>query len=263
MKKYLMTFLILNLLPLSVAFCENRPVLISGMVNYPPVMWDEGGKYMGIAEELARTVFDRLRIPYEFKMLPWKRAQDEAKSGAIDVITGIYWNSERAQYLAYSTPFMSDPGVLFIRHGQNFPYEKRTDLIGKKGIMNQGYSWGDDFDRFAKEQLDIVWVNDPDQAFFMLSREDRKVDYYLYGLIPGMIVINQHNLKDKIDYLPNYITEEKVYIAFSRKSAYLEMMPQVNAVIDQLVKEKFIDFLFTKYIDLYQDTHPNENIETK
>jgi polar amino acid transport system substrate-binding protein len=261
MKKLLIILMILNVLPVPVAFCENRPVLISGMVNYPPVMWDEGGKYVGIAEELARMIFDKLRIPYEFKMLPWKRAQEEAKSGAIDVITGIYWNSEREKFLAYSEPFMSDPAVLFIRQEQKFSYEKWDDLIGKKGIMNQGYSWGEGFDRFAKEKLDVVWVNNPEQAFYMLSRQDRKVDYYLYGLIPGMIVINHHNLKDKIDYIPKYITEEKFYIAFSRKSPYLELMPEVNAIIDKLVKEKYIDFLFTNYINLYQDNHTHENLE--
>ncbi|MCU0598288.1 MAG: hypothetical protein MUE70_03395 [Desulfobacterales bacterium] len=53
------------LLSYSSAFCENRPLLISGMLNYPPVMWEEGGGYAGIAEELDQLVREKY-IDYLF-----------------------------------------------------------------------------------------------------------------------------------------------------------------------------------------------------
>jgi polar amino acid transport system substrate-binding protein len=255
MKKYLLFYLILPIFFPWPLFAEDLPLIISGMDNYPPVMWRENKKYVGIADELVRKIFDEMGVKYEFKILPWKRAQEEARSGTIDLITGIYWNSERDKFLDYTKPFMVDPAVLFIRKGHSFPFDKWSDLIGKKGIMNQGYSWGEGFDKFMAENLKVIWINDPQQGFAMLSRPDRGVDYYLYGLLPGLIVINRLNLKDQVDYMPNYITEEKFYMAFSKKSSYSKLIPEVNAVIDRLVNEKFVDFLLTKYINFYQDNH--------
>jgi polar amino acid transport system substrate-binding protein len=263
MKRVFIICLLFYLLNASIAISGDKPLLISGMVNYPPVMWEENGKYVGIAEELAAIIFKKLNISYEYRILPWKRAQEKAKSGAIDLITGIYWNAERDKFLSYSTPFMSAPGVLFVRHGYKFSYTQWSDLIGKTGILNQGYSWGEGFDRFAKENLDIVWVNEPFQGFQMLNRQDRKVDYYLYGLLPGIIVINRHNLQQQIDYIPTHVTDEKFYIAFSKKSPHAALLPEVNTVIDRLVEEKFVDYLFTKYINYYQNYHSQEKAGDK
>ena len=133
------------------------------------------------------------------------------------MIAGVYINNERQTYLDYSVPFMPDPGVLFVKKGRRFPYKHWRDLIGKKGVTNQGYSWGDAFDRFILNKLQVARVDNPQQAFSMLIRTDRDIDYYLYGLLPGLVVINRLGIADAVEYLPDYVTDEKFYFAFSKR----------------------------------------------
>ena len=241
------------------AFCEEkRPLVISGLSDYAPVMWTQDGRLQGVAAELAGKIFEELNVPYKFKVLPWKRVQAYARSGKIDVIAGVYQTDERRAYMVYSVPFMQDPGVLFVKKGKTFPYKKWEDLIGRHGITNRGYSWGEQFDHFIATRLDMNWVDSPDQAFEMLTTTDRDTDYYLYGLIPGLLVVNRLNLADRIDYLPDYVTQENFYFAFSKKSGYKGLLPKVNVIIKRLVDEKYVDFLVSRFINQSRTIRPDK-----
>lgn len=60
---------------------------------------------------------------------------------------------ERATYLDYVQPaFIFDAVVVFVAKRKEFPFKGHDDLIGKKGVTNQGESYGTEFDAFIKEQ---------------------------------------------------------------------------------------------------------------
>ena len=73
------------------------------------------------------------------------------------MIFGIYYNDERATYLDYIQPaFTFDDVAVFVVKGKEFPFTDKNDLIGKKGVTNQGESYGTDFDAFMKDKLDVA-----------------------------------------------------------------------------------------------------------
>ncbi len=234
------------------SYCkEKNPIRISGLSSYAPVMWAQNNTLQGIAADVAKKVFGELQVPFRFQVLPWKRAQAYAASGKIDVIAGIYKTRQRQAYMTYSVPFMQDPGVLFVKKGNVFPYKKWEDLVGRNGITNRGYSWGGQFDLFIAARLHMDYIDTPEQGFQMLVMKDRKIDYYLYGLIPGLLVVNRLGLEAQIDYIPNYVTEENFYFAFSKKSEYVKLLPAVNTILNRLVAEKYVDFLISRYTNAW------------
>lgn len=231
---------------------EKTPLVISGLPNYAPVLWEENGILVGIGADLARRIFDELGVAIRFEALPFRRALKYAETGKVDVLAGIYKTEDRESYIAYSEPFMDDEGVLFVRMGNEFDYENHSDLIGKKGIINKGYSWGNEFDHYIVRHLDTVALETPDQAFALLINDDRGMDYYLYGHIPGLMVIRRMGLEGKVVSLPRYVTKESFYFGFSKKSKYYELIPKVNAIMRKLVADHLVDELTDKYINTYQ-----------
>ena len=71
-------------------------LIVSGHPEYPPIMWKENGAIVGVAAELAKTIFTELGLPFESKSTgPWVRVQENAKNEDIDMIVASYINLER------------------------------------------------------------------------------------------------------------------------------------------------------------------------
>ncbi len=238
---------------------ENKPVIrVAGLSNYPPVMWASRDAYHGVAAELTQTVFSEMGMDVKFVVLPWKRVLEVAREGGIDVVAGLYKTDERESYLLYSIPFLEDPGVLFVRKGKIFPYHCWDDLVGKKGVVNRGYSWGEEFDSFMAKKLDIIRVNEPIQGFRLLMRSDRHADYYLYGLIPGILELKRYGISDRIDYISEPVTHEYFYFAISKASGKSSMAEPLNRILKRLIRNDYINFLVVKYTEVCSKNPPQQ-----
>lgn len=227
-------------------------VKISGLPNYPPVLWKAQGTLMGVGAELAKAICTELGMAFKFKPLPWVRALSEAKQGKIDMIAGAYLKKERQAYMEYTVPFMKDPSVLFVKRGRVFPFQGLKDLAGKKGVTMLGYSWGEAFDRYADAHLHITTVTRPLQALRMLDRG--RVDYFVYGLYSGGFVLTKTGMAEKVEYLPHYVSQEDLYITFSKKSPFGRFLPRANDLIQRLKDEGLIDKWIRHYLKKYRKT---------
>src|SRR4029079_2948573 len=102
-----------------------------------------------------------------------------------------------ATYLDYVQPaFTYDDVAIFVPKGKTFPFTGKDDLIGKKGVTNQGESYGTEFDAFMKEKLDVARAAGIDAAFKDLL--DGKADYLIAGYYPGVAEAAKDGLKDKV-----------------------------------------------------------------
>ncbi|MBW1804126.1 MAG: amino acid ABC transporter substrate-binding protein [Deltaproteobacteria bacterium] len=225
---------------------------ISGLPNYPPVLWKAKGTLVGVGAELAKTICTELGVSFKFKPLPWLRALSEAEDGQIDMVAGAYFKKDRQKYMDYSVPFMKDPAVIFVMKGHAFPFKGLKDLKGRKGVTMLGYSWGEDFDRFAEEHLDMTTVTKPLQALQMLERD--RVDFFVYGLYSGGFVATETGMADKVESLAHYLSQEDLYITFSKKSKFRHLLPRANEIIKRLKDEGVIDRWIEQYLKEYRET---------
>ena len=114
-------------------------------------MWREDDRIAGVGPDLAAMILSHLGIRHQSRYLgPWKRVQENARHGKVDLIAGIYRNIEREAYLDFSDPFCEDPTSVFVAKGKAFAITDRRDLVGRRGVTLFGDSFGDSMDRFIE-----------------------------------------------------------------------------------------------------------------
>ena len=193
-------------------------IVATGHPQYPAIAYKDGDNIAGAAPTLVAAIAKSLNIPLELKYMgSWEEAQAAARDGKADMIFGIYYNDERAKYLDYVKPaFMFDDVAVFVFKGKEFPFKGPDDLVGKKGVTNQGESYGNDFDAFIKDKLDVARTAGIDAAFKDLIAG--KADYLIAGYYPGLAEAAKAGLKDQIVPLDQAVVTAEMFVAFSKKS---------------------------------------------
>lgn len=226
---------------------------ISCHPEYPPVMFAHQEKPAGIAVDIATQALEHLGIEYQLVFAgPWKRVQQSAKVGKIDMIAGLYFNKERGQSIDFTVPIMDDPTVIFVWRNKEFEYNTLEDLIGKKGTTNLGDSFGVKVDAFMKKHLSVQRVVTSDLNFRLL--ELGRVDYFIYGLFPGRAQALNYGYGDLVKSLPNPVAVEKLYLGFSKKSSFRHLIPKINDYIKKHISETVIAELSEKNLNLFTGT---------
>lgn len=214
----------------------REPLLISAHSEYPPVMWKKGETIVGTSSLLAKTIFAELGIPCKVVYAgPWKRVQHAAENGRIDLISGIYYNDERNRYLLYTKPYMNDPTAIIVAAGKVFPCFDREALVGKRGVAPFGDSFGEEFDCFIKDRLQVIRPYSVKLCFQVLLAG--QADYLLFGYNSALIGAKTLGHLDQIEVVNQGIDTTKMYMAFSRKSEYCYLLPQVNRIIERLCND--------------------------
>src|SRR6516164_11035200 len=197
---------------------ECTKITATGHRYYPVIAYKDGDKVVGAAPTLVETIAKQINVPLESKYMgTWEEAQAAARDGKADMIFGLYYNDERATYLDYVQPaFTFDDVAIFVVKGKEFPFTDKNDLVGKKGVTNLGESFGNEFDAFMKEKLDVARANGIDSAFKDLL--DGKADYLIAGYYPGLAEAAKEGNKDKVVALNQALLSQEMFVAFSKKS---------------------------------------------
>lgn len=220
-------------------------ITATGHPQYPVIAFKEGDAIAGAAPMLVEAIAKQLNIPLQSKSMgSWADAQAAARDGKADMIFGIYHNDERAQYLDYVQPaFMFDDVAVFVAKGKAFPFEGQDDLIGKKGVTNEGESYGNAFDAFMKDKLDVARTNGIDEAFNALL--SGKADYLIAGYYPGLAEAAKAGVKDEVEVLDQALLTAEMFVAFSKKSPCAAMADKFGQAITEMTTDGRFDTMLT------------------
>ena len=212
-------------------------IVSTGHPQYPAIAYKEGDRIDGAAPSLVEAIAKQQKIPLKSEYMgPWSDAQDAARDGKADMIVGVYYNDDRAKYLDYVQPaFVYDPVVVFVAKDKAFDYKGQDDLIGKKGATNKGESYGNQFDAFIKDKLDVARTDGIDDAFNQLS--EGKVDYVIAGYYPGIAEAARMDIKDKVTPLEPALLSAEMFVAFSKKSPCASLAPQFGQGITEMTTD--------------------------
>ncbi len=142
----------------------------------------------------------------------------------------------------YSIPYTVDPVSLFVKKGNGFPFENWDELIGKKGVIMLGDSYGQDFDDFIVDELDVVIVETSNEAFELIISGE--ADYFVYALYSGENALGKdEELSQQIEILPNYVASENFYMTVSKKSVLVEWLPQIDEILQRLIDDGTVERL--------------------
>ena len=219
---------------------SDQEFIASGHPEWAPIMYQKNDLIVGAGPDITIKVFADLGIKISsLYQGSWDVVQEYARSGKVDVLVAAYKTAERETYMDYSTPYTVDPVSLFVKKGKDFVFTDKEDLIGKKGVVTIGDSYGQEFDDFLKEKLSVEKVATPDEAFALLI--DGEADYFIYALYSGQNALAAKKLTGQIVILPNYVSVENFYLTISKKSPLVKYLPQVNSLLEKYKADGTID----------------------
>jgi polar amino acid transport system substrate-binding protein len=243
MKRFLCSsvFVALTLTSASAIAADCTKITATGHPQYPVIAFQQGDALVGAAPMLVEAIAKKLDIPLESKFMGnWADAQAAARDGNADLIYGIYYNDERAKYLDYVQPaFMYDDVAIFVAKGKAFPFKGQADLIGKKGITNEGESYGTEFDAFMKEKLNVARAAGIDAAFKELLAGN--ADYLIAGYYPGLAEAAKQGIKDQIEVLDQAVVTAEMFVAFSKKSPCAALSEKFGQAITEMTTDGSFD----------------------
>lgn len=216
----LLLSLLTPVLGMAAGKCER--LVATGNPEYPPYLWGDPQnpqKLIGANADLLQQIGEQIGVEIEVMHTgPWSRAQDEVRTGRVDLLAGAFLTLPRLESMDYVHPaFYITPSMVWVRKGQEFPYSGWEDLRGRVGGTLVNNSFGQQFDAFAKANLTLESVPSLTQAFqkLLLGR----TEYVLYERYPGVALANTLGLMEDLQALEPPISSEGLFLTLSHNSA--------------------------------------------
>ncbi len=223
---------------------EERVVTFVGD-PWPPYVEGELGEdaVSGIAVEIVFEIFSRIdNARARFPLIPWQRALQEVEQGYHDGIGILLKTAEREAYMTYSIPFIIGSDLVWSvsdEESQGFEWNQIEDFFGKRVGIIQGYSYGEKLEQaFASKAITAVVAPTVEHMFAMLA--NGRIDLVLANDAVGAALTK--DFPDTSIVAAKKPTESNFYyLAISKKSSAISLLPEINQLIITLQAEGFID----------------------
>jgi polar amino acid transport system substrate-binding protein len=228
----------------------QEAVLISGNPNAPPVVWEQYEQLVGLGIDLTTSILDELGIGYQIKRFSnWQQVQDGARQDKIDLIVSAYRNQDREQYLDFSIAYLNQPTVIMVKKGNEFKLTSWEALKGKKGVSNIGESYGQEFDTYINEHLDVEY-HQFERAIQMLKLN--MADYLIVDLYTGLIYTRLLQGEEAVTMLDPPATVQSFHLAISKDSPLAGRIDEINAVLRKRIDSGFVEDSMLTHFDDWQ-----------
>ncbi len=227
--------------------------VLTGHPSYPPVAWKSGDTLTGggiaVVGRLANATGIKMRV---LAQPTWEDAQNAVRNGRADAIVGIYKTKEREAYFNYLSPALApDPSAVVIRTGETFVYKNWDSLVGKRGVVGAGESYGSKFDAFLAAKLTTYRV--PTLADVFSQVLAKKTDYGLSGYYTAIT-----SAPTGIAFASKDFVTEGLYLAFGKQSRCGTVLANAfSAGMAQMKADGTIDRIFARELKRYERTHPH------
>lgn len=221
--------------------------------KYPPYGWSEDElHYQGAAEALLRLVAPA-NVTLQPVVYPWKRAQAMAESGEIDLLLALRITPERERYLRFTrSRAFHNPVAIFVPAGSPLKTAEWSGLAGYRGAVSSGDFFGNGFDEFLKTRLRAEVAPSVVENFKKLRAG--RVDYFVTGEQMGLAYLrNTEGLQmGGVVALRPYVSEGDIHFGFSRRSACLALLPEMDARMAQAnqkgTSDRLLEEAMTQFI---------------
>ena len=211
---------LVGLIPEAKAEGDCTSLLAAGNSEYPPYLWPDRQRdnLLGANTRILEAIGSELGIEIKVKHLgSWARVQELAQSGDIDLVAGAFYTDPRTRYMEYIRPaFLETTSSVWVSRDAGIEFSGRNDLVGRSVTTVINNSFGQDFDEFARHNLDLDYVGSLEQAYRMLAVG--RTDFVLYEKQPGIAYAHLWELDDRIALSGPAISSEGLYLTLAHKS---------------------------------------------
>lgn len=119
---------------------QRAPLVWAAEADYQPFIFIEGGQPAGLSHDLLMLLQKRLDLPLQrAEEAPLSQLLERTKAGKIDLLTSLRPTPERAEYLAFTAPYIQVPTVLLLRRDDDGQQELEQ-FNGRKVAVGKGYA---------------------------------------------------------------------------------------------------------------------------
>lgn len=248
MKKIITFFILYSMF----SFADTKELIYATNPMYPPYDWAiSSSDYSGAGIELLKLV-----LPKEYKpiprVIPWARAQNEAKIGNIDLLVNLRITSDRQEYLEFTTyRAFQNPIAVFTKKNSYMKFQKWDDLKEYRGGVSLGDTFGGGFDEYWPKELKIETSKNMNDNFDKLLAG--RIDYFVTGYYTGMAYIYANQLDSDIKAFDKYISNQDIYFGFSKESKLKSLIPYISKKMEELDKNGTTNKLLKSSLEKYKN----------
>ncbi|GEM_PF-1857579 len=224
--------------------CDSLSV--NGADGWYPYFARQNPNRLGIMGDIVSRAAERSGLEINLKpSIPWKRILFNLRYGNLDVIAGALKTQQREKQFLFSTPVHYAELRVFVRKDRRFDYSHISDLKGKHGAKVRGMSLGQAADDYAFNNLVIDDAPSPKNVFQMVA--SGRLDYGVFYWTTGLIEVERNNLTAIVEALPNAVSKEGLYIAYSKNSHCQDEIAQLNDEINRMKNDGSIEAIIQYY----------------
>lgn len=223
------------------ALCTR--LVLAADPDYPPLHWYDGETMHGASIAIAKRVLDDLKIPYEVRYVgPFPRVMVAAERGDIDMVSTLKKTPEREAFLLYpKTTALANPVAVFASRERPFEFKTRADLVGLRGGITRGNVFGDGFDDYMKQHLDVEAANSPENNFSKLGAG--RLDYFITGYYAGMAYLLKRGDEQRFVAKSPFLVDTPNYVVLTRNGQCADKLEAIDQRLAQLKKSGVLDEL--------------------
>lgn len=231
-------------------------LVASGNPEYPPYLWrdpDDDSRLIGANAELMQWLAKEIGVAIDLTYSgPWGRVQEETRLGHVDLIAGAFFTLPRTEYMDYFHPaFQETRSVLWVRSSAQINFRRWSDLTTLRGVTVINNSFGEDFDHYAKDKLQINQVASLEQAIQILR--NGRSDFLVYEDSPGQAFLARRAIGD-VKMLAEPVARENLYLTLSHRSACNtpEVRGRIARALYKLARDKTMGGFVERGIQLWR-----------
>ncbi|MGB1238045.1 MAG: substrate-binding periplasmic protein [Pseudomonadales bacterium] len=202
-----------------------------GWDTWHPFSFKLDNRVTGLDINTVETLLEDIGCSVTYHQMPWKRQLNALKKGAVDVIPGAYFNSERALWANFSEPYRFERSTIFIM--KNGPYsgviKSLDDIVplNFRVAMTRGGYLGERHKAQLKNThyLGQIFYSPNDSHMREMLLRGR-VDGYVKESVSERAALRKQGLAEKIVSIPQDVYRSGVHLMFNR-------------TVDELVIKRF------------------------
>jgi len=219
----------LNLSPADRQWLAQHPVVrYAPEADYGPFVFEpEGQAPQGMSVDFLALIGKEAGIQFvPTPAAPLSHNLDLAKAHEVDVITSLRPTPERAQYLGFTSPYVSIPATAVARSGDAASTDLRQ-LAGHTVAVGKGYG----VEAFVREHYPAVhWLAVPDDLAGLTALRQRKVDAAVMDEASYAFLIKQQGWQD-------VQLGERVGFNYPLSMAYRADWPELGRIMEAALRD--------------------------
>ncbi len=206
----------------------ERATLVVGVSrSYPPIIFKEGERTVGLEADFARKLGEELGMAVEFRPMFWPDLINELSYKRIDIImSGMSITPARQRLVGFAEPYLAVGQLAMVRTADRAVFADAEAIM--KTDRRIGVEMGSTSAKFAYEKVPNAGIiNFATVAKATAALRDKQVDLVIHDS-PSLYWIKA-NAGEGLHVVPHLLTREQ--LAWAVRSDNTELLSKVNAVL--------------------------------